>query len=474
MRIWDVLGIEPTKDMSVIKKAYAAKLKIHHPESDPSGYQQLREAYDTALRQSRQQAAQAAFSELDELDDSYNESAELTELTELTEQVEQIEQTKHSMETVQVEFRQETWMETYIAESDEDDTEEDGNSPFYRQLEKLYEDISLRVNLHQWQALFNEDFTWDIGEHEARLDELMEFLGRNSHLPHEVWKLLDDTFDLRENREEMLECYEEGLVTYVLQQVEGVMALGYICFAIKEPDAAHVEEYLNLRQSAQFMLMKDDPDMRGFLESTLAEANDLYQDDPDLQLIRAKNFIQLEKVDEALVCLNHAIALQPVQMEAYLLRAQLLYDERRYEEAWVECESLLEGYPEQQDVICLSLQCHVAVGNVEAAWQQTEQKMVALNRFYHFRHGVQMLRLRNKNLHSQKYNNFSPEIRRKTAWYDLLNHFVVFLNLSWMTLLVYGVCELFVDLSYVWTIVVLFIVLKNLWKTCKTAYLFST
>ena len=46
---WAVLGIEPTEDVSAIKRAYAEKTKICHPEENPEGFLQLRQAYQAAL-----------------------------------------------------------------------------------------------------------------------------------------------------------------------------------------------------------------------------------------------------------------------------------------------------------------------------------------------------------------------------------------------------------------------------------------
>jgi len=48
MGIWSVLDIEPTDDLSIIKRAYARKLKTTRPDQDPVGYQRLREAFEQA------------------------------------------------------------------------------------------------------------------------------------------------------------------------------------------------------------------------------------------------------------------------------------------------------------------------------------------------------------------------------------------------------------------------------------------
>ena len=51
MTCWQTLGIAPTSDEAVIKKAYAARIREHRPDRDPEGFRRVRAAYEEALRQ---------------------------------------------------------------------------------------------------------------------------------------------------------------------------------------------------------------------------------------------------------------------------------------------------------------------------------------------------------------------------------------------------------------------------------------
>jgi len=51
MNGWHVLDIEPTCDESLIRRAYARLLKVYRPDTDPQGYQRLREAFEWAKKQ---------------------------------------------------------------------------------------------------------------------------------------------------------------------------------------------------------------------------------------------------------------------------------------------------------------------------------------------------------------------------------------------------------------------------------------
>lgn len=47
---WDILGIGPTDDRAEIRRAYSKALRKHRPDTDPKGFQHLREAYERILQ----------------------------------------------------------------------------------------------------------------------------------------------------------------------------------------------------------------------------------------------------------------------------------------------------------------------------------------------------------------------------------------------------------------------------------------
>lgn len=58
---WSILGIEPTDDKKVIKRAYAKQSRIYHPEEQPEAFQSLQEAYQAALAYQAKQKRQSVL-----------------------------------------------------------------------------------------------------------------------------------------------------------------------------------------------------------------------------------------------------------------------------------------------------------------------------------------------------------------------------------------------------------------------------
>lgn len=53
MNIWRVLGLEPTRDIAAIRRAYAEAAKQYHPEEQPEEFKRVRTAYEQALAYAR-------------------------------------------------------------------------------------------------------------------------------------------------------------------------------------------------------------------------------------------------------------------------------------------------------------------------------------------------------------------------------------------------------------------------------------
>ena len=47
--VWSILELEPTRDISAIRRAYAEKTRACHPEENPTGFMELRKAYQAAM-----------------------------------------------------------------------------------------------------------------------------------------------------------------------------------------------------------------------------------------------------------------------------------------------------------------------------------------------------------------------------------------------------------------------------------------
>ncbi|AWB44911.1 hypothetical protein DCC85_12230 [Paenibacillus sp. CAA11] len=419
---WSLLGIDPTHDKSRIKRAYADRLKIVHPEENPSGYQALREAYDAALEQARK------------------------------------------FETDREEHTVQSCSNFQQTESDLPPSPS-LSQDFWQKLMELYEDFDRRVDPMAWSAMAEHDYLWDINAQEQRFSKLMLFLQDHRYMPVEVWRVLDEMFLIRENFEQG-HGHDDEWIEFVKAQIDGSLELGYDCFAAW-PQHLDIEAYLELRQTGQRYLLQ------GWWSEAmdcLEQAHTLFSEDPDLELMRAKGFVMLGAADAALDTLNEVIVLNPNMREAYLMRGRLLFDQGQYIEALGDAEFLLEHHPKMRDALSLSLESRVALGQTSEAWKESSEYSELSASLFHFRYYAVMARLRNRHLFSQKENPRTPKERRKILRYKLLEALFLFLRLNWLYIFLYLILELTFDLHPSFGLVFLVVVLWNTWKTAKTTW----
>ncbi len=211
--MFQVLGIEETKDEAAIKKAYREKLAVTNPEDNPEGFKRLRTAYEEAC-----------------------EYAKTTE----EEQVQ------------------------------EEDTTPSGQ--WVKRAAEIYKRIDTRANIECWKTLFEDDICLSLEEEENCRFKLLRFLMDNYRLPTAVWKLIDEKFDLTESNTDLREDFPGDFINYVINkcrngedvefdQFEGEPEADYDLFIQYNDQCWEAIRTDNLVQAEEFLKNGDDLDI---------------------------------------------------------------------------------------------------------------------------------------------------------------------------------------------------------------------
>lgn len=176
-----ILEISVTKEVDRIKKAYRAVLKHTNPEDDPEGFKRLRTAYETAC--------------------AYAVSPQEEE-----EQCSQID----------------AWI---------------------KHAEEIYDSLSKRINVAQWESLLDEEICLDLEIGEEVKDRFFDFLMEHYRLPKKVWELFDQRYFIEEDKQQFLERYPENFVNFMIDQLH--MAAGFPYGLFEGADDGDYDGFLN-------------------------------------------------------------------------------------------------------------------------------------------------------------------------------------------------------------------------------------
>lgn len=156
MDCWKVLGIEKTDDKMIIKEAYMDKLNIFHPEENPEGFQNLRQAYETALKEC--------------------EKEEVIDTSPLG-----------------------IWMQ---------------------KVRDVYFNFSKRIDVYYWEELLQDDICFQIDGAMETSESLLEFLMYNYRLPQNVWIALDNQFDWQNRKEELYKRFPNEFIDFIINEIK--------------------------------------------------------------------------------------------------------------------------------------------------------------------------------------------------------------------------------------------------------------
>ncbi len=157
MDCYKVLGIEPTKDIRLIKRAYAKLLPNNNPEKDPEAFKTLRAAYEEALAKSGE-----------------DKSSDNT-----------------------------------VSTVDE----------FMKKFEELYNDFEKRIDTGLWKALLESDVCYNIDTGTEVSFRILRFIMDHYYFPSEVWALFNKYFSWSTKKERLSIKFPKNFIEFVVNKI---------------------------------------------------------------------------------------------------------------------------------------------------------------------------------------------------------------------------------------------------------------
>lgn len=193
--VFQILGISETKDENEIRDAYRRILKNTNPEDDPEGFKRLRQAFEEAVKLVSRQ-------EQDGEEDLYKNDVDL-------------------------------WID---------------------RVEALYRDLLSRAQTERWKELMSDPVCEGLDTALEAREKIIVFLMDHINLPHPVWKLIDDTFEITADIRELKEKYPANFLNYMKYYVENETFIPYDLFEYRGSSGedlngdGYINEYFNIKR----------------------------------------------------------------------------------------------------------------------------------------------------------------------------------------------------------------------------------
>lgn len=409
MNIWLTLGIDPTDDMSLIRKTYARLLKIHHPEDDPAGYQRLREAYHEAMRWAKEQRqphpdtgssreeASKATGAVDRDEGFAGQAAGAAGITDRDKdfagqdagatdrndgfpgQDAGIFEDGHDdkpLADMSSLPRISAWPEPEPDALPVDREQRRGSrEEFMAQLDALYQDLPSRLNVDLWLELLNQDALWQMDRENDLARNILSYLNEHYFLPEEVWDLLVGTFHWKELASEDPEAFLGELPKVYAYAVNRAPEARMSYSAVLAAGDVPFDTFFRYREALASALIRQEKEEA---QQALAKALALFEADPDLLRLQTEYYWQAGDTEKSLAACEHYIRLAKPDNDMRLLRVRLLIQLERVSEALDQLDQIAAIAPELPEVLSLRGQCYRRQGRLDAA-ESTYNHLLELN-----------------------------------------------------------------------------------------------
>lgn len=157
MDCFEILNIDETKDTKEIRKAYSKLLTQYSPETDPEGFQRLREAYEEAISRA-------------------NESEESKQI---------------------------------LSPIDE----------FMKDFEDNYRSFDKRLSVECWRELLERDICYNIDTSKEISDRILAFIMDNYNFPYEIWRLFDSYFSWITKKDRLYNDFPTNFIDFIVYKI---------------------------------------------------------------------------------------------------------------------------------------------------------------------------------------------------------------------------------------------------------------
>lgn len=301
MNIWSILEIEPCRDKKRIQEAYREKLTVTNPEDSEEAFKNLRAAYEEAL--------------------AYAEAGEVEEEEDLSPLG--------------------SWM---------------------RRVKDVYASIRKRGSVECWKELLEDEVCVALDTKIEARDQLLSYLSESFRLPQDIWRLLDETFELEELKEELKESVPEGFLEYIFKEKREGTLLPFELF--QGDEYAEYDNYISLFYKSSWEI--NDRALEE-AEKTLSELKTLgiYHPYQDINLTRIH--LIREEYDEAGRMAEELYDIYPEDSEIILYMGETSYYAEDYEKAETYYEKTLEKRPKEFLALFGKANCVRKRGELEEA-----------------------------------------------------------------------------------------------------------
>ncbi|HOJ78650.1 MAG TPA: tetratricopeptide repeat protein [Bacillota bacterium] len=276
-RYWDRLGIEPVSDIRAIKKAYALKLKEFHPEDNPQGFQELREAYESIVKMIEKGVAPFAITQSEANDESGADyEADGDNLEEC-----------HYENTAEVVLINE----------------------FRKKVIELYHDVAKRIDIANWEELLDGDLKpsvtdqdtrdyFDIDIREQINKEMLRFLVHYNVFPDNIWAYFRSQLYMLHQSVYMEDfLLKSGITDTEIANIDIMTRIGNgFGYEIKQDHLNDYDAFWEIRHQAYLMIINHEPELA---REQLDAAYQMIPDDKDLKDLIAIYLLINYSFDEA-------------------------------------------------------------------------------------------------------------------------------------------------------------------------------